>query len=431
VLDDGELCDDGNSVSWDGCTACIITEFRVNEASYWASFDVSVDITPAGRFVIAWDGNTEGWFDIYSQVFNETGLRAGPVIQVSDGPSNWQLVPDVALNPDGDHVVVWNSGFPGGFVPFAGAVPGAVDIFGQKFDRDGSRVEAAFQINDEVTSGYGSVPNSVLLGSDWTISAFWTHLTGDEDEDDLIDDGDVMARRFGDDGWAHDAQTRVNSEDFDRQHMIDAAGTPDDTAVVIWGDFFEGCGTRAFSAQWFGSDGSPAGEEIALEEFTLCGGCMASIDMNADGRVVLAWDGHDMDDNGIYVQVHESGGSVLIDEITVNETEEGTHLTPSVAVDSEGGFVVVWSAGDWTSGQMDIWGKRFDSSGEPAGPQFRVNERINGTQEGPKIAMADDGRFVVVWRGEEENRDPDSTTPIGIFAQKYDSEGNPLGMQPW
>ena len=49
-----------------------------------------------------------------------------------------------------------------------------------------------------------------------------------------------------------------------------------------------------------------------------------------------------------------------------------------------------------------------------------------GGQPYAQVAMASDGRFVVAWQSEHLDGDE-----LGIFAQRFDADGNPLGMLPW
>ena len=49
-----------------------------------------------------------------------------------------------------------------------------------------------------------------------------------------------------------------------------------------------------------------------------------------------------------------------------------------------------------------------------------------GRQELPSIAVVEDTGFIVTWQSNGQDGDGD-----GIFAQRYDMDGNPLGVLPW
>ncbi len=93
----------------------------------------------------------------------------------------------------------------------------------------------------------------------------------------------------------------------------------------------------------------------------------------------------------------------------------------SVCRDAAGDFVVVWER--WLP-SLDVFARRFDSGGIAQGPEFQVN---SGTPPGAykaKVCCADDGDFVVVWRGMDI---PSSSS--GIFGRRFDSTGAMLGVE--
>src|SRR4029077_16050544 len=69
-----------------------------------------------------------------------------------------------------------------------------------------------------------------------------------------------------------------------------------------------------------------------------------------------------------------------------------------------------------------VFGRRFDSDGNPLGGEFPVNTYTTANQYGPSIASAPSGDFVVVWAGDYQDG-----SSVGIFGQRYDSAGIPLG----
>jgi hypothetical protein len=92
---------------------------------------------------------------------------------------------------------------------------------------------------------------------------------------------------------------------------------------------------------------------------------------------------------------------------------------PAVASAANGDFVVVWIMGD-TSG-VDVLGRRFDSSGGPRGPEFRVNT-ATGFHTEPAVAADPSGNTVVVWK----YADPDGPTRA-LLGRRYDSTGAAQG----
>lgn len=99
----------------------------------------------------------------------------------------------------------------------------------------------------------------------------------------------------------------------------------------------------------------------------------------------------------------------------------------SSAAQIDGGFVVAWVSQKQVDGQsLSIVGRRFDANGNPLSTngqsEFVVSEMVGTTAYETKVASLQDGGFVVVWQG----RDEDSPgRPLKTFVRLYDSGGNP------
>src|SRR6185295_10007224 len=78
-------------------------------------------------------------------------------------------------------------------------------------------------------------------------------------------------------------------------------------------------------------------------------------------------------------------GDPLGPEFRVNTYTTGSQAAPSVAADSSGNFVVVW-ASDQDGSNLGVFGQRYDSSGVPVGPEFRVNTFTTYIQHSPAVA---------------------------------------------
>jgi hypothetical protein len=62
--------------------------------------------------------------------------------------------------------------------------------------------------------------------------------------------------------------------------------------------------------------------------------------------------------------------------------------------------------------ERDIFAQRFRSPGGPIGGEFQVNTYSEGDQRYPAVATGPDGRFVTVWRSDNQDGSGD-----GIFAE--------------
>jgi hypothetical protein len=82
--------------------------------------------------------------------------------------------------------------------------------------------------------------------------------------------------------------------------------------------------------------------------------------------------------------------------------------------------VITWQTKELADSGYDVFGQRYDNSGNPLGAEFLVNATTAGEQFSYPAAMADDGRFVVLWLGPDGDEN-------GIFGRRFDASGAPLG----
>jgi hypothetical protein len=111
----------------------------------------------------------------------------------------------------------------------------------------------------------------------------------------------------------------------------------------------------------------------------------------------------------------QRGASFLMSDLP-----DSIHVwSPSAIMDAQGEFNVVWSTGKASSLHGNVYLRRFRADGIPLGPSKKVNA-------GPAVGYAEvdisqdvDGRFVVVWEGQEKN--------VTIMVQRFDSNSFPIG----
>jgi hypothetical protein len=110
-------------------------------------------------------------------------------------------------------------------------------------------------------------------------------------------------------------------------------------------------------------------------------------------------------------------------EFKVNQINPGFQTNPKVAMDNNGDFVVVWQkyGNNGDNYEPGIFARRYNSQGAPVGGQFRVdNNTTFNSGKHPDIAIDADGDFVITW---EANPSSESSTGTDIFAKKYNSNG--------
>ena len=106
-----------------------------------------------------------------------------------------------------------------------------------------------------------------------------------------------------------------------------------------------------------------------------------------------------------------------IGEFQVNTYTTNSQESQSIAVDSEGNFVIAWSSYTQDGSSDGIYAQRFSSTGDKPGSEFRVNSETDEDQWGPSVGMDADGDFVIAWASED-------SSDYGIYAQRYTASGD-------
>ena len=88
-----------------------MTETLVNTTTSNSQGTASVAVDADGDFVVVWQsyGQDGGYYGIYAQLYNASGVAQGSEFLVNTTTSSSQYSPSVAVDDDGDFVVAWQS----------------------------------------------------------------------------------------------------------------------------------------------------------------------------------------------------------------------------------------------------------------------------------------------------------------------------------
>ncbi len=176
-------------------------------------------------------------------------------------------------------------------------------------------------------------------------------------------------------------------------------------------------------------------DDVQVNAYTTDTQRSPSVAAAPDGAFIVVWtsDGPapvSALDYSLEAQLYASGGEPVGGQFRVNSyTTEGA-FDPRVAVAPDGDFVVVWHnyrPGDYAQQSYDIQARRFASDGSPRGDQFQVNLDTPGIRYYPAVATSTDGDFVVVWSSFYYDY---VYPPVSsVQARRFSSDGTPLGSE--
>jgi hypothetical protein len=227
----------------------------------------------------------------------------------------------------------------------------------------------------------------------------------------------IYVRRYNSSGVAQGSEFKVNTYTTSYQNRPSVAMDSDGDFVVTWQSRDQDGNYSGIYAQRYNSDGTTNGVEFQVNTFTTSDQTDSSVAMDDDGNFVVTWEsyGQDGSNRGIYVRRYNSLGEAQGSEFQVNTYTTNSQSNPSVAMDSDGDFVVTWRSYGQDGSGFGIYGQRYNAMGVAQGSEFKVNTYITNDQNFPSVAMDSDGDFVVTW----ESRSQDGSYE-GIYGQRYE-----------
>jgi hypothetical protein len=160
-----------------------------------------------------------------------------------------------------------------------------------------------------------------------------------------------------------------------------------------------------------------AGIEFQVNLYTPGQQFRPSVALDSDGDFIVTWYGIQGPRIDILARRYTRTGEPVTGEFQVNSyTIHGSYY-PSVAAEAGGDFVIAWQSPQRDGENDGVFARRFSNAGAPLGPDFQVNVVTLGAQKFPMVASDADGDFVVVWQLQD------------VHARRFSSSGVALGSE--
>jgi len=208
----------------------------------------------------------------------------------------------------------------------------------------------------------------------------------------------------------------VNTRTSDGQADAAVAMDANENFVVVWKSYLQDGSSWGIFGQRFDANCEPVGDEFQINTTTAGNQTEPAVAMDAGGDFVVVWQGPGTTEEDIFARRFDSNGQSLNDEFGVNTCTDSRQLCPSVAMNNDGNFVVVWESMDIPEeGKKAICGQLYDGSGSSVGSEFVVNDEASICRY-PDVAMHSSGRFVVVWVRE--------STSKSVWVRDFEADGS-------
>lgn len=399
-------------------------EFRVNTTTSLDQEDPQVAMDANGNSVVVWadgdfttpglDGSSLG---IVGQHYDSTGAPMGGEFVVNSDTLGAQNEPAVAMDANGNFVVVWTD-----TADFGGDGDGDnAGIAGQLFDSTGTPVGSQFLAND--LTAYQQTRADVEMDANGNFLVAWgDFFPGPES-------AEFQARLFDSTGTPVAGQFQVNTFTPYRQYRSDIGFDANGDFVIAWSSAVDNDENYEIVARRYDSAGNPLSGEIQVNAFTTGEQRQPSLAVAAGGEFVVAWQSSGQDGSSLASigRRFDSAGNPLGGEFQLNTYTTSIQERPEIAMDAAGNLTAIWVSSGQDGDRRGVFAQQFDAAANPTGTEFQVNTYTPLDQgygfRGPDIAMDDNGNFTVVWAddgGFSGNGQDGSKS--GVYAQRY--EGN-------
>ena len=372
----------------------------------------------SGDFVVVWatltDPDVPEAGGIWGRRFNRNGVPyAGQFrITLAEGAATPRpTVPEIAMNGDGDFVVVWYKSSAFGFD----------QVLGRRFDRVGLPKGDPFVISS-AQQDVASVPISVAMASSGAFVVIWAAT------DPNFDDIAYFGQRFGAAGERLGSEFRIASP------WSSAAVAMNDNGgfVTIWDEATDGDSIKVLGRRYQAS-GLKAGEDFTVSDpGPGLRATNASIAMKSSGEFFVVYGRNDSlgpfgsEALGLFARRYDAlaapqGGEIRVSKPGIVDFIGGV----DTAINSSGDLAVSWIDGIVArqggttflhTRLLDVGGKVVSKDHASSFPEIGNPEGSGPTQS--TVAIDATGNVIAAWQQSSLNPD-DSGSGDNIYAQRY------------
>ncbi len=216
----------------------------------------------------------------------------------------------------------------------------------------------------------------------------------------------------------------INSDPEKNHRDPDIAGDGHGHVVLVWTrqDSVSGTTQGNICLQRLNSMAEKAGPEIRVNRKPQGDQENPAVAMNASGNAVVVWSSYSDPDSMYDIKGQLlKNGDLIGGNFVINSHIAHSQSSPSVDMNDEGDFVVVWDSWLQDGGDRGVYGQRFNAEGDRVGKEFQVNHTTAFSQARPRVRYTVNGQFVVIWESWKQER----ATPsgYGVYGRLFDANG--------
>lgn len=367
---------------------------RVNQDEF-EHFHYCPDVSSAsdGTFVVVWTDNRDSDFNLYFQLYDQSGNpRSNNMKVIDDDYVGYLSNPQVAMNSCGTFLILWED-----------QRTEENTIFFQRHDNTGKSLGVKQTID---IPSYNS--NSGQLSLSGSFDASFVFSWTDErngNSDIYFQRFDSLGKKIGENVMANDDGEAIFQCNSKICHRADGS------FIIFWEDHRFDIPEVYF--QQYNKLGFPIGSNRELHTDGYYASLPFCVTLASDTSSLFCWAGNQNGNQEIFFQKFGSNGFQYLSRKKVNDDDRGaSQYNPKIS-SSFGSFVIIWY--DERKEYSGFFLQLYDEFGNP------INENIMGedyrylsVKKSPSISSLPDGSFIVVF--ESGN----------IYFQRYNNLGIPF-----
>lgn len=323
-----------------------------------------------------------------------TPTKTGNKFLINTFTDHYQNGPTSASFADGGYVVAWHSGTS---IERTQDGDGG-GVYGQRYNADNSKNGTEFRINTNVEYNQSGV--SIATFSDGGFIATWSSFNRHETINGLEHSYDIFGQRYNADGSPNGSEFRLNTELNGDQSRSSVTVLADDTYLVTWNSTLNQV-TNTLGLRFAQDGAPLGIEFRINPSSQIDGRDSLVTNLsNSNGDdlgFVITWNSREDNSTDIYGQRYNTDGTTNGEVFSVNTSSRSLYIPHSITELDDGGFVMVWEApSQGPDSDGDIHGRRYAVDGTPVGPEFIITD-ANLAQRGPSVITLNDGGYLVAW----------------------------------
>lgn len=319
-------------------------EFQVNSTTDHFQLMPAIAATKNGKFILTWISyRLSQGANIAARYFDNSGNPLTPELAVNSFLDGYQGEPDVAVDGQGNIIIVWQSWEQDG---------DGFGIFARKYSAAGDPEGFEFQVN--TTAVDDQVHPAIAMDETGNCVFVWTSYSQNGAQ------SGIYGQRMSSSGIFLGPEFRVNQTTIGYRDFPDLILDQWGNFAVCWQDIRFTQENYDIYVRTFDKNGIVISPEILVNTTTDDSQVFPSAAADTQGNFIIVWQSlnQDGDSFGIYAQRFDINASPYGIEQKINQTTAGSQEAPAVAVSSLENYVITWQNTDTANTNTDIFARK-------------------------------------------------------------------------